>query len=196
MSEESFYFVRGGAAYMPNSKVLLALGYAHMWVAPAKPDWETYSNENRIYQQAQLSSKIGEVSILQRIRNEQRWQDKIVNDERTGEKRFTDRVRYLVSVNIPIFKKKTLPSLVVADEILIHFGEEVIYNTFDQNRLFIGIKQNINSKLSFDFGYMNVFQQKYSGYQYDSNHTLRLFFYYNSSIKNLTHFGHHASGDE
>ncbi|MNS74200.1 hypothetical protein D3C72_1076680 [compost metagenome] len=133
---------------------------------------------------------------MQRIRNEQRWQDKIVNDERTGEKRFTDRVRYLVSVNIPIFKKKTLPSLVVADEILIHFGEEVIYNTFDQNRLFIGIKQNINSKLSFDFGYMNVFQQKYSGYQYDSNHTLRLFFYYNNSVKNLAHFGHHASGDE
>ncbi|MNX64452.1 hypothetical protein D3C86_954790 [compost metagenome] len=196
MSEESFYFVRGGAAYMPNSKILLALGYAHMWVAPAKPDWETYSNENRIYQQAQLSSKIGEVSILQRIRNEQRWQDKIVDDERTGEKRFTDRVRYLVSVNIPIFKKKTLPSLVVADEILIHFGQEVIYNTFDQNRLFIGIKQNINSKLSFDFGYMNVFQQKYSGYQYDSNHTLRLFFYYNNSVKNLAHFGHHASGDE
>jgi hypothetical protein len=89
-----------------------------------------------------------------------------------------------------------MPSLVVADEILIHFGKEVVYNTFDQNRFFIGIKQNVSPKLSFDFGYMNVYQQKYSGYQYDSNHTLRLFFYYNNSFKNLTHFSHHTSGDE
>lgn len=196
VSEDSFYFVRGGVDYIPNSKVLLAAGYAHMWVAPSKPEWSTFGNENRIYQQAQLITKVGEVSILQRIRNEQRWQDKIVNDERTGEERFTDRVRYLVSFNIPIFKKKSMPLLVVSDEILIHFGKEVVYNTFDQNRIFIGIKQAINPKLSFDFGYMNVYQQKYSGYQYDSNHTLRLFFYYNNSIKALTHFGHHASGEE
>ncbi|HAT80442.1 MAG TPA: hypothetical protein DCS17_03280, partial [Flavobacterium sp.] len=56
------------------------------------------------------------------------------------------------------------------------------YNTFDQNRFFVGIKQSINSNLSFDFGYMNVYQQKSNGYQYDMNHTLRLFFYMNSSL--------------
>ncbi|PWA05332.1 DUF2490 domain-containing protein [Flavobacterium psychrotolerans] len=195
VSDDSFYFVRGGLSYMPNSKVSFALGYGHMWVAPSKPEWNTFSDENRIYQQTQLSTKIGEVGILQRIRNEQRWQEKIVNDEPTGINRFTDRVRYLLSVNIPVFKKKNMPSLVIADEILIHFGKEVVFNTLDQNRIFIGIKQAINPKLSFDFGYMNVYQQKYSGYQYDSNHTLRLFFYYNNSIKSLTHFGNHESGD-
>lgn len=195
VNENSFYFVRGGLAYMPNSKVLLATGYGHMWLAPTKPGWQTFSNENRIYQQAQLSSKIGEISILQRIRNEQRWQQKIINDERTDDNRFTDRIRYLVSFTIPISKNKKLPSLVISDEILIHYGKEVVYNTFDQNRIFIGIKQAINPKLSFDFGYMNVYQQKYSGYQYDSNHTLRLFFYYNNSIKDLIHFWNHESGD-
>jgi hypothetical protein len=196
VSQDSFYFTRIGVAFMPNSKVLLAAGYAHMWLAPTKEGWNTFSNEDRIYQQAQLSSKIGNVSVLQRIRNEQRWQEKITNDVPTGDNRFTNRVRYLVSFNIPIFKKSSMPSLVISDEILIHFGKEVVYNTVDQNRFFIGIKQNISPKLSFDFGYMNVYQQKYSGYQYDSNHTLRLFFYYNNSFKNLTHFNHHVSGDE
>ena len=52
--------------------------------------------------------------------------------------------------------------MVLSDEILIQFGKEVVYNTFDQNRIFIGIKQTISSKLSFDFGYMNVYQQKFS----------------------------------
>lgn len=196
INKDSFYLARGAVAYTPTSKIMLATGFAHLWGAPSKPDWSTFVNENRIYQQVQLISKTGKISILQRIRNEQRWQDKIVNDERTGKTRFTDRVRYLLSFNVPIFKKKTMPSLVIADEILLHFGKEVVYNTFDQNRIFIGVKQNINSKLSFDFGYMNVYQQKYSGYQYDSNHTLRLFFYYKNSFKNLTHFGHHSSGED
>ena len=196
VSEDSFYFTRIGAAYMPSSKILLASGYAHMWLAPTKESWENFSNEERIYQQGQYSSKIGEVIVLQRIRNEQRWQQKMINDEWNGEYRFTDRVRYLLSFTIPISKNKKMPLLVLSDEILIHFGKEVVYNTFDQNRIFIGIKQAISPKLSFDFGYMNVYQQKYSGYQYDSNHTLRLFFYYNNSFKNLPHFIHHTSGDE
>lgn len=195
--DNNFYFLRGGISYIPNPSVSVTAGYAHMWLAPTKEGWSTYSDENRIYQQAQLTTNVGKVSILQRIRNEQRWQEKIVNDESTGENRFTNRVRYLVSFNIPVFKKKTAPLLVVSDEILIHFGQEVIYNTFDQNRLFVGIRQAINPKLSFDFGYMNVYQQKYTGYQYDMNHTLRLFFYLNSSLKSAHYIPvHHSSGDE
>lgn len=196
VNKDNFYFARIGVDYMPNSKTMLVAGYAHMWLAPAKENWESFSNEERIYQQAQYASKIGAVNVLQRIRNEQRWQQKMVNDEWSGDYRFTDRVRYLLSFNIPISKNKKVPSLVLSDEILVHFGNEVVYNTFDQNRIFIGIKQIINPKLSFDFGYMNVYQQKYSGYQYDSNHTLRLFFYYSNNIKSLIHHHHHNSGDE
>lgn len=181
--ENNFYLLRAGIVYFPKPTLALSAGYAHMWLAPTKENWTTYSDENRIYQQAQLVSKLGKVSVLQRLRNEQRWQEKIVNNASTGETRFTNRIRYLASFTIPVFKKKTAPQLVISDEILMQFGKEVVYNTFDQNRLFIGIRQSINPKLSFDFGYMNVYQQKYSGYQYDCNHTLRLFFYLQSSLK-------------
>jgi hypothetical protein len=193
----NFYFLRGGVTYIPNASVSLTAGYAHMWLAPTKEGWSTYADENRIYQQAQLITKVGKVSVLQRLRNEQRWQEKMANDEPTGELRFTNRIRYLASFTIPVFSNKKLPSLVLSDEILIHFGKEVVYNTFDQNRLFIGIKQNISPKLSYDFGYMNVYQEKYSGYEYDMNHTIRLFFYLNSSIKHTeVKPPDHHSGDE
>lgn len=193
----NFYFLRGGVSYIPNASVSVTAGYAHMWLAPTKEGWSTYADENRIYQQAQLITKIGKVSVLQRLRNEQRWQEKMVNDEPSGELRFTNRIRYLASFTIPVFSNKKLPSLVLSDELLIHFGKEVVYNTFDQNRLFIGIKQNINPKLSYDFGYMNVYQEKYSGYQYDMNHTIRLFFYLNTAIKhNAPKAPEHHSGDE
>jgi len=193
----NFYFLRGGVSYFPNSSVSVTGGYAHMWLAPTKEGWSTYADENRIYEQVQLTTKIGKVSVLQRLRNEQRWQEKIVNDEPSGKNRFTNRVRYLASFTIPVFNDKRLPSLVLSDEILIHFGQEVVYNTFDQNRFFVGIKQNVSPKLSFDLGYMNVCQQKYSGYQYDMNHTIRLFFYLNSVIKHkVAKAPDHHSGDE
>lgn len=182
LADPSFLFVRGALAYNINHNLYVAAGYAHMWVAPTTPGWKTWSNENRIYQQIQYSSSVGKINLLQRLRSEERWQQKIVNDKYSGQKRFTDRIRYLLSAIIPVFKNKKLPALVVADEIQFQFGKEVVYNTFDQNRYFIGIKQNITHQLSFDMGYMKVYQQKYSGYQYDSNDTFRLFFYYNGSL--------------
>ncbi len=180
--DTNFFFLRGGISYIPNSKFSFVGGYGHMWLAPKNPDWSTFADENRIYQQVQMNTKSGNVSIVQRLRNEQRWQEIIVNDQETGKNKFSNRVRYLISTTIPVFKSKTAPLLVISDELLIQFGKDIVYNTFDQNRIFVGIKQRINPTLSFDFGYMNVYQQKSNGYQYDMNHTLRLFFYLNSSI--------------
>ena len=91
-------------------------------------------------------------------------------------------VIFVIQTSTAKTKNKKAPSLVLSDELLVQFGQDIVYNTFDQNRFFIGIKQSINPKLSFDFGYMNVYQQKANGYQYDMNHTLRLFFYMSSSI--------------
>lgn len=192
LKADNFYLVRGALGYVTDSKQIVALGYGHYWYAPSIPNWYQFSNEDLIYQLYQFNSKIGNVSVLHRFRNEQRWQQIMVNDNWNGAKRFTNRVRYLISFNIPIFKKKTWPSLSISDEIRVQFGKDVVYNTFDQNLFFIGIKQSISSKLSFDFGYMNVYQEKKSGYQYDMNHTLRLFFYYKNNLKSMTHLEHHS----
>ena len=196
VQDPSFYFIRGGFSYIPNSNVSLTAGYAHMWLAPSNPDWSTFADENRIYQQAQLNAKVANVSILQRLRNEQRWQEKIVADKPSGDWRFTNRIRYLMSFTFRISDNESWPSMVLSDEILLQFGEEAVYNTFDQNRLFIGIKKTINPKWSYDFGYMNLYQQKYSGYQYDMNHTIRLFFYLNTSIRKKAPSTIENSGDE
>lgn len=183
LKDNNFYIVRTGIDYLPNPKLSYVFGYAHLWLAPSVDTFRTYSNENRMYQQVQLITKWGTTGMLLRLRNEQRWQDIIINDSDSGRHKFSNRIRYLISVNIPIFKKKTSPALVISDELLIHFGKEIVYNTFDQNRMFVGIRQNISPQLSYDCGYMNVYQQKSTGYQYDNNHTLRLFFYLNSSLQ-------------
>ena len=152
-----------------------------------------YALEKRIYQQLLWRSVNGRAKFLQRIRNEQRWHEVLNPDGSVNRIRFSNRVRFLFSASIKIFEDEKRPRLVLSDEILFHFGEEIVYNTFDQNRLFVGISHRLNKNLAYDFGYMAVYQQKYSGYQYDLNHTLRLFFYLSPDLrkkkdKNLPHY--------
>lgn len=182
-ADPSFYFVRTGLNYWVKENIIATVGYGHMWVAPSKPVWHHFGQEHRIYQQIQMTSKIGKIGLLNRLRNEQRWQEKIADDKFTHSYKFTNRVRYLLSVNIPVFKNPNYPSICIADELLVHFGKEIVYNTFDQNRTFIGIKQRISKSLNFDLGYMLIYQQKPSGFQYDKNHTFRWFFYYTPDFR-------------
>lgn len=182
-ASNSFIFARVGLGYQADNKLSLAAGYGNLLLSPSTAGWVTKADEHRIYQQIQLSSEYKKIKLLQRLRNEQRWQQIIVNDKKTGANKFSNRVRYLLSATVPVFKNKKLPQLVIADEMLLQFGKDIVNNTFDQNRLFLGIKQSITPGLSFDAGYMNTFQQKSNGSSYVKGDVLRLFFYYTFRTK-------------
>jgi hypothetical protein len=195
-AEPSFDLLRFGGHYWVTEKLQVSLGYAHMWQAPACDGCETWAGENRIYQQLQYVTRIGRATVLHRVRNEQRWKETVVNDVPTGGTTFSDRVRYLASFTVPVSGNPAVPSLVLADEIAVQFGPGVVYNTFDQNRVFVGVKQALGRSWSFDLGYMLVYQQKPSGYQYDLNHTLRWFFYFTPDLRKGKSSHQPASSEE
>ena len=194
IKEPNFYFVRAGGVYWFNDKMSMAGGGAALWLAsPALDGGFNYGLEKRLYQQLLWRSVNGRTKFFQRIRTEQRWHEVLEPDGSVDRIRFSNRVRFLFSAAIRVFEDEKKPRLVLSDEILFHFGEEIVYNTFDQNRLFIGISQRLNKNWSYDFGYMALLQQKYSGYQYDLNHTIRLFFYLSPDLRkkkdeNLPHY--------
>lgn len=178
LSAPSFSVLRAGITYYVTDQLTFTNGYAHLWLSPNNTNYKAVVNENRIYQQIQLQSHVNKVLLLHRIRNEQRWQDKVSNDIATDTINFSNRIRYLLNITIPIFKNKNLPSLVLADELMFQLGKHIVYNTFDQNRWYIGIKQSLAKELSVDLGYMGLYQQRENGYEYINNHTLRLFIFY------------------
>jgi hypothetical protein len=183
MKEPDFYFVRTGVNYWFTKNFSFNAGYGHMWVMPASSEKHTVANENRLHQQFILSTPLGRVAMLQRLRNEERWIQNVVNDQVAGV-RFSDRVRYLLSFNVRVFNEGShLPSLVLSDELMVQFGRYIVYNTFDQNRLFLGIRQDIRPDLSFDLGYMRIFQQKGLPLQYERHDVLRLFFYWSPDLR-------------
>jgi len=175
--------VRVGLNYWVTDDVSLQAGYAHQWTSPKTIGWRTITNENRLYQQVLVSSKVGRVSISNRLRNEERWQEKIVADAKTQDFIFTNRIRYQIMLVVPFSKKHYFPSLVFSDEVMLQMGKIIVYNTFDQNRAYIGIRETITKHINFDIGYLVSDQQKSTGYQYERDHAFRLFVFYNLDVR-------------
>lgn len=177
----SFYFGRLGAIYWINTSSSFAAGIGEMSIAPPPETYTTWAREPRLFEQFQYKFTWGKTTALHRLRIEQRWREIIdpVADISTGNYSFNNRVRYLLSFTIPVSEKPEVPKLILSNELLVVTSKPniVSYNFFEQNRFFIGVMQQINSRWSFDFGYMNVFQQTVDDKLF-MNHTIRLFFYY------------------
>ena len=181
VTSPSFNFIRFGARYGFNDNMKISGGYAHLWLAKDE-NWTLFLNENRIYQEFILADTYPTFSGLFRIRTEQRFFNNVQEGISLQDEYFINRIRFLFSISIP-FKQGSKTSFLVADEIHLNFGQEIVFNTFDQNRFTVGIKQKINKSWSFDCGYMLVYQQLLSGTNYNLNHTFRLFFYGNFDLR-------------
>lgn len=198
IKDPNFYFLRLGGVYWLDDQFSAAGGVAGLWLATDTEVGLRYAFEKRIFQQMLWRSKIKKMTFLQRIRVEQRWHE--VLDVATGEvdrTRYSNRFRFLMSASAQVFENPMLPRVVAANEIHFHTGKEIIYNTFDQNRIFLGINQRVSKDLTFDLGYMMVYQQRYSGNQYNMFHTLRFFFYYSPDWRKKGKLPHYSvPGDQ
>ncbi|MGI9546752.1 MAG: DUF2490 domain-containing protein [Flavobacteriaceae bacterium] len=184
MKDPNFYFLRLGAAFWINDQFSLVGGAAALWLATSTDVGREYALERRTYQQVLWRAAIKKVTFLQRIRIEQRWHQVLDRTDGSVDRiRFSSRFRFLFSGAMQIFNNPKLPKLTISDEILFHVGNEIVYNAFDQNRLFLGFNQRISKNWTVDYGYMMVYQQRYSGFEYDLNHTIRLFFYFSPDLR-------------
>lgn len=127
-----------------NNNILL--GFAYIYSEPYLPgtNEKFHVNEYRIYQQFITKSQFGRVNILNRYRFEQRF---IEGD-------FKMRLRYLLSLNIPLNKK-------VMEEKAFYASayNEVFINveplTFDRDRIYGGFGYCIKKDLRVEVGIMS-----------------------------------------
>lgn len=177
-ASNSFLFGRIGVGYQikPNLNGIVGLATLHLTSYPSSSFNKLV--EKRIYQQIGININKSRFSILHRLRNEFRWQDQYLNNKKIGDTKFSDRIRYLISLNYRLFKNSRLPQLSLSNELLFQFGNNLAVDVLDQNRAFIGIKQKINNALSFDFGYMYVYQPRLSTNTIYHGDVMRMFFYY------------------
>jgi hypothetical protein len=129
----------------------------------------------------QWHSKYGKARMMQWIRLEEKYRQKILNDSTLGTGyNFNYKFRYNLWYEIPFTQQPTNKfSFVLNDEVHVNFGKQIVYNYFDQNRFFAGFKLNINKHDNVQLGYMNQFQQLPAGNKYRNNHVIRLFYFQN-----------------
>jgi len=180
--------LRPGIFYTINPNLSATAGYAYVETYPYGeiPSAKVAFPEHRIWQQFQFTQKTGSVDVISRLRLEQRF----FGDASLGtftNTRFENRFRYMLRAVVPLTRdanKTTKLYLPVYDEVFINFGENVKYNTFDQNRAFLGLGLNTGKAGKIEVGYMYQYVQQRNllpnlQQVVENNHTLSINWYTN-----------------
>ena len=178
---------RVGLTYYITDATKLTAGMAYVSIYPSEANKNVTQPELRPWQQIQWHTNYRKNKMMQYIRLEERFRRKVLNDSTLGDGyNFNYRVRYNIWYEIPLSKKGVVPktfSLVLNDELHINFGEEVVYNYFDQNRLFVGFKYQVSERSNLQAGYMNLFQQLGSGNKYRNINAIRINYLQNFDLR-------------
>lgn len=178
---------RAGLTYYLNDNTKLTAGYAYVNIFPGDNHANISRPEHRPWQQIQWHTKYPKLRLMQYLRLEERFRRKVLNNDELAEgHNFNFRVRYNFFMNGPIGNKPFVPgtfSWIVNDELHVSFGKEVVYNYFDQNRLFLGFSYHVNAHDNIQFGYMNIFSQLPAGNRYRNVHAARLFYIHNLDLR-------------
>lgn len=173
---------RIGIDYRINNQAILTLGYGNIITYPygEQPVLIPFK-EHRIWQTLTLSHKNGKLYFSHRYRLEQRFSDKYktdTNDEIVFDKvNYTNRLRYLLAVVIPINKQEIDKNTVfirMYEEAFISFGKNVAKNIYDQNRLYFAFGYQLLPSSNIQIGYLNHLVFKSDGVKYENNHTLQI----------------------
>lgn len=157
-----------------NPNVMLTFGYA--WVNTSRygdfPVGVPFP-EHRVFQQAQVSHKVGKVAMSHRYRLEQRELGEMAGPpggERTVTRwRHENRFRYLYRIGIPL---KGRWGIALYDEFFLNFGKNVAANVFDQNRAYGAITYQLPKSSRLEVGFMEQTLQQRNGRIFENNHTL------------------------
>ena len=178
-------FLRPGLTYYFNDNFRLTAGYAYGFNFATEGKTTTWQ-EHRPWQQFWWRTKYTGFVTTQWIRTEQRFIEKVVDDQLTGDYLFNYRLRYNILLQVPLIGKELkakTPYFALQDEIFINAGKNIVNNIFDQNRFFVGLGYYFTDHLHIQLGYMNIFQQRPTGVDFYNNDCIRLFVFHSLDLR-------------
>ena len=179
--------VRVGLTYYLNDAAKITAGYAYVSNYPGDNHKNVTQPEHRPWQQIQWLTKYKKIKTVQGLRLEEKFRRKILNQSQLASGyNFNYKIRYNFLLQTPLLKKAFEPhgfAFIVNDDVHINFGKQVIYNYFDQNRFFVGFGYQTNKSDQLQLGYMNLFQQLATGYQYKSINGVNIFYLHNLDVR-------------
>lgn len=183
--ENNLYEFRVQGRYKINKDIEAGAGYAYFSVATQDPEitFDFRIPENRGQQDVMWKQDIGKITLLQRFQVEERFFHNADKEGLVSGTTFFWRFRYRLQGEYSFWKKENqyLKALVY-DELMINAGKNVVKNTFDQNRIYVGLQYGVNKNMAFELGYLNSFQQRASGVDYFDRDIIRVTFYHKINL--------------
>ncbi len=181
---------RAGINYFFNEYFNVILGPTLVFnysPRPGDPNFDKITLEPRIWHQWLFTMPyIGRVKLYHQFRFEHRWRR---SNLKGSDFNYTDRYRYKFFAYIPINKKrlekKTLffsPSA----EIFMQTGKSIVYNHFEDFRVYNALGYILNNNITFFGGHMWTIGQDNTGFEYSQSHIIRLNVFINLDLRNTT----------
>jgi len=173
---------RTGLSYKFNNKITATIGFAHFRFFITN---EFSRAEWRPWQEILLNDNINNLKLSHRFRLEQRFNEKVKNNEPLSEYQFNYRLRYRLDLRFPIVKKEKKGKILyvlIGNELMINAGKNIIYNYFDQNRSYAGLNYELNKKVSLQLQYIHIWQQLSSGYDFLMSEVIRFNIYHTINL--------------
>lgn len=168
---DGFFVARTGLTHT-SKYINITAGYAFLLLPVSLENLKLERKENRPWAQIVFALPVnGSVTLSQRIRYDARFKQDVYRGELQDEFSFTNRIRFLTAIKKSFLPdRKYTPFVAVSDEVLLNFGKNVSYNTFDQNRIMFSVGLQ-HGRTQYQTGFMNRFVQTGVS-QYISNNTL------------------------
>ena len=145
--------------------------YSHINFANPATENGFVSPELRLFQEIYLRQSLSdEWKIQHRFRSEQRFFRKNNGVELFDGYTYNGRARYQLAVAYVLAPKIELK---FNDELMVNFGKNIVYNTFDQNRTYVGVAYKIRPELTAELGYLKIISQRPTGNEYVDRDNLR-----------------------
>ncbi|MCL6524895.1 MAG: DUF2490 domain-containing protein [Thermoflavifilum sp.] len=163
---------RVSASYTLGDGWRAAIGFTYyLTTNPADPTKSAQVTvpELRPHEELNYRQKIGQLILDHRYRLEERWIHKSSATQLIPGYQFNFRFRYQLQLAYSIISKTDEHGNLtakLADEIMFNFGHSIVYNSFDQNRIYLGINYSISTHVQLELDYLNWFQQRSTGLQY------------------------------
>lgn len=203
VSNAGFFVARTGITHhLPQTAI--TAGYALLLAPNPTADNKLQRKEHRPWAQVLFSSPLsGNFSLTNRIRYDARFRQDMVNGKLTDDYVFTNRIRFQTTVRktFPKWKRgDCLPFVNLGEEVLMNFGKNVRFNTFDQFRLSLTLGvQTKNTQYITGYVYryvLNGYNSNADVFDYTKNHCIALWVIQKLDFRKTKHPHHHTTTNQ
>jgi Protein of unknown function (DUF2490) len=183
--KQNLYEFRVQGRYKINDNLDVGAGFAYFSVVTQNPGitYDFAVPEYRGQQDVIWKQEFNKFALLQRFQVEERFFHNANKDGLLPGTTFFWRFRYRIQGEHTFWKKENqFLKAILSDEIMINAGENIIKNTFDQNRIYAALHYGINKNFAVELGYLSSFQQRASGVDYFDRDIIRFTFFHKISL--------------